>query len=129
MTDLKLSVEDKPGRATRVLAWLPRIAAALFFLSVGREKFAESGMWVEIFERIGFGQWFRYLTGSLQIGGAILLLIPRIGWIGAAILACTMVGATLAQILVFHSPAAIMPAALAGVMVVIALAIRSQETR
>ena len=26
---------------------------------------------------IGVGRWFLYLTGALEVGGAILLLIPR----------------------------------------------------
>ena len=32
---------------------------------------------VLIFNRIGFGQWFRYFTGTLQILGGALVLIPR----------------------------------------------------
>jgi putative oxidoreductase len=129
MTDLKLSVDDRPARATRILSWLPRIAAALFFFSIGRAKFASTGEWVAIFDRIGIGQWFRYATGALQVAGAVLMLVPRIGWLGAALLACTMLGATIVQIGVFHSPVAIMPAMLCGLLVVIALSIRGQGTR
>src|SRR4051812_1564569 len=129
MTDLKLEIDDRPSRATMVLAWLPRIAAALCFLSIGWDKFSPDGMWVRLFETIGIGQWFRYATGALQIAGAILLLVPRVGWIGGALLAGTMAGATLVQIVVFHSPTAIIPAILAGILTVIALAVRAQESR
>ena len=30
---------------------------------------------VEMFDKIGLGQWFRYLTGGLEVTGAILLLV------------------------------------------------------
>jgi hypothetical protein len=31
---------------------------------------------VDVFERVGFGQWFRYLIALLELGGAALLLWP-----------------------------------------------------
>lgn len=33
---------------------------------------------VELFNEIGLGQWFRYLTGGLEVVGAVALLIPRL---------------------------------------------------
>jgi hypothetical protein len=33
---------------------------------------------VRRFDQIGLGQWFRVFTGALQVGGALLLLIPRV---------------------------------------------------
>jgi hypothetical protein len=50
-------------------------------------------MWVRVFNRIGFGEWFRYVTGALQIVGGVLTLVPRVSLIGIGILACTMAGA------------------------------------
>ena len=32
----------------------------------------------------------------------MLLLVPRVAWIGAAILSCTMVGAILTQVFIIH---------------------------
>ena len=49
-------------------------------------------MMVETFEKVGVGQWFRYVTGAIEIGSAILLLIPRLAPVGAALLVCTMTG-------------------------------------
>ena len=31
---------------------------------------------VEMFDKIGVGQWFRYVTGLIEVGGAILMLVP-----------------------------------------------------
>jgi len=42
---------------------------------------------VGLFEAIGLGQWLRYLTGTLEVAGAILLLIPRMSGLGALMLA------------------------------------------
>lgn len=61
-------------------------------------------MMVQMFDAIGVGQWFRYVTGGLEVGSAILLLIPGLAGFGAVLLACTMVGAILTHLTVLHSP-------------------------
>ena len=47
----------------------------------------------EMFDAIGLGQWFRYVTGSVEVLGAVLLLIPRTSGLGALLLVGTMLGA------------------------------------
>ena len=56
-------------------------------------------MMVETFNKIGIGQWFRYVTGGIEVASAILLLIPRLTPVGAALLVCTMTGAVLSHLL------------------------------
>jgi putative oxidoreductase len=105
--ELKLLTEEKPHRLDAFIAWMPRVGVALFFAGyVGASKLSSDphGEWVRIFDRIGIGQWFRYFTGAVQIAGGILLLVPRTITLGAAMLACTMVGAMLVQIFVLHTP-------------------------
>ena len=46
-----------------------------------------------MFDKIGFGQWFRYVTGSLEVIGALLLLVPKTAAIGGWRLATVMIGA------------------------------------
>jgi uncharacterized membrane protein YphA (DoxX/SURF4 family) len=118
MSEFKLTSLDERRPAWQT--WLPRVAVAVIFLVVGKDKFAEQSQWVGIFERIGFGQWFRYLTGALQVGGALLVLIPRTFALGIVILACTMLGAMAAWILLLGAPSnAVFPGAiLAGLLVV-----------
>ena len=48
---------------------------------------------VAMFAKIGFGQWFRILTGSLEVAGAIGLFVPRFAVYAASLLAVVMVGA------------------------------------
>jgi hypothetical protein len=57
---------------------------------------------VDVFERVGFGQWFRYFTALLELGGAALLLWPSTTAFGALVLTIVSVGAFLAQLLVLH---------------------------
>ena len=58
--------------------WFLRIGIALVFLLFGLEKFsADPGSpWIRLFVQMGTGQWLRYFTGTVEVAGAILLLIP-----------------------------------------------------
>ena len=91
------------GRSDLLSKWLPRLGVAVPFLALGIAKFSEP-IWIQVFDRIGFGDWFRQLTGVLQILGALLVLIPRTFLVGIFILACTMVGAMLAWIVLLDAP-------------------------
>ena len=55
---------------------------------------------VEMFDKVGLGQWFRYVTGLLELAGAIGLLIPRYAFYAAVLLAIVMVGAVIAEVAV-----------------------------
>ncbi len=48
---------------------------------------------VATFAKIGLGQWFRILTGSLEVAGAIGLFVPRCAVYAASMLAVVMLGA------------------------------------
>ncbi len=118
MPELRLVAEETRGAGDVLAAWLPRVTVALIFLSVGWEKFGEHGPWIRIFARIGFGDWFRYLTGTMQVGGALLMFVPRLVRLGAAVLACTMIGAIVTNIFILNSGlSAIIPSALLAAIV------------
>jgi len=78
---------------------------AAFFLFAGGAKLGGLPATVEVFERVGFGQWFRYLIGFLEVGGAALLLWPTTVFYGALLLALVSVGAVWAQLFVLHEDA------------------------
>ena len=54
-------------------------ASMIVFVAVGALKFAAHSVYVRIFDEIGLGQSFRYLTGVMGVGGGVLLLIPAVG--------------------------------------------------
>ncbi|NOJ40084.1 DoxX family protein [Bradyrhizobium australiense] len=85
---------------THVGVWIVRGLLALVFLGAGGVKLFGLPMMLEEFHHIGLGQWFRYLTGSLEIIGAILLLLPRKAGLGALLLICIMIGAMITHLFV-----------------------------
>jgi putative oxidoreductase len=62
---------------------------------------------VQTFAAIGWGQWFRYLTGLIDLAGALLALVPRWTCYGALLLTCTV---GLATILSLTRPPDLWPA-------------------
>jgi uncharacterized membrane protein YphA (DoxX/SURF4 family) len=73
------------------IVWTVRILLALAFGAAGVAKLAGVPQMVQVFDAIGFGQWFRYLTAVVEIVGAVLLLVPAAGFFGGLLLAATMV--------------------------------------
>jgi uncharacterized membrane protein YphA (DoxX/SURF4 family) len=82
--------------------WLLKILLATLFLFTGGAKLAGLPTMVDVFERVGFGQWLRYFTALLELGGAALLLWPSTTIVGALLLMIVSVGAFLAQLLLLH---------------------------
>jgi putative oxidoreductase len=83
-----------------VALWVVRGLLALAFVAAGGAKLYGVPMLVEEFQHIGLGQWFRYVTGGLEIMGAILLLLPRKAALGALLLICIMIGAVITHLFV-----------------------------
>ena len=81
------------GKIMNVGLWILQIGAAGMFLMVGFFKLSGDPQMVGLFDAIGLGQWFRYVTGSLEVLGALLLLIPRLSGLGALLLMGVMLGA------------------------------------
>jgi uncharacterized membrane protein YphA (DoxX/SURF4 family) len=90
------------ARLKRIGFWLLKVLLAALFIFTGGAKLAGLPATVDVFERVGFGQWFRYLTALLELGGAALLLWPSTTAFGALLLTIVSVGAFLAQLLVLH---------------------------
>lgn len=89
-----------PATAWYVTLWVLQIAAAAMFLFSGGMKLAATPEMVQLFDEIGVGQWLRYLTGGLEVIGAVALLIPRFVAHGAVLLAAVMVGAVVTDLFV-----------------------------
>ena len=80
--------------------WALQTISAGMFLMAGTLKLSGNPMMVQMFGTIGVGQWFRYLTGGIEVIGAVLLLIPSLAAYGGAALAVTMVGAILTHLFI-----------------------------
>ncbi len=97
--------------------YLPLAAKALLtlaFVAAGAAKLIGAEMMVATFDAIGWGQWFRYVTGVIEVGAAILLWVPGRQAIGAALLVATMICAIGFHLLVLGPSA--LPAAVLGLL-------------
>lgn len=114
-----------PRRGVNIGLWVLQVLLAAFFVFASTPKLLGDPMAVQMFDQIGFGQWFRYLTGGVELLGAIGLLIPRLCGLAAFGLALVMVGAVLAEIFPLGAPAvALSPLVLCLVLLALAWARR-----
>ena len=90
---------DSATGKNRIAILVLRILLVLAFLTIGAGKLTASLGTVSWFAQLGWGQWFRYLTGLLDIAGALLLFVPRWTCYGALVLACTIGTATVLNVL------------------------------
>jgi putative oxidoreductase len=96
-----------PVRGRPIVLWILSGFAALLFIGVGGAKLAGAAVMVELFAKVGLGQWFRYFTGLLEVAAGIGLLLSRFAFYAALVLAVVMVGAFIAHVTVLGtSPAA-----------------------
>ena len=94
----------------RFIRAAPRLVLGLAFIAIGLSKFDPHTTWVRVFHDLGSGDWFRYLAGTMEAGGGLLVLFRRTVIIGAASIACTMAGAVVADLFFLHfGIAAIIP--------------------
>ena len=114
---------SRPSR--RIGAWtLQGIIAAAFF-AAGAAKLAGVPFMVDLFAQIGLGQWFRVVTGVVEVVGAVALLFPGLAPIGALWLGGTMVGAVATHLFVLHTSP--VPAIVLGVLNALVVYLRRDE--
>ena len=95
-------VMPRPGKLGRIALWAAKIALVLIFAATGTSKILGVQQLVDGFVQIGLGPWFRYFTGAIEIGGALLLLWPLTSGLGALILLGVSVGAFFVQLFIMH---------------------------
>ena len=88
-----------PANTHRRIVWTLRVLLAMAFGAAGAAKLAGAAPMVQIFDLIGIGQWFRVVTGIVEVGGAVLLLVPAAGFFGGLLLCVTMVFAVATHLL------------------------------
>ena len=96
-------------RSTAVtgVLWTLQILSAAMFLFAGGLKLVGAPLMVQEFGVIGLGQWFRYVTGTIEVVSAVLLLIPSLAAYGAAALVVTMIGAIFTHLFIIGGSPAI----------------------
>ncbi|SDD07089.1 DoxX family protein [Glycomyces harbinensis] len=95
----------RPGRALNVTLWVLQILLAIFIIAasaapklIGHESAAEG------FDLIGWGDWFMYAIGAVELAGGVGLLVPRLAGPAAIGLSLLMVGAAIFNATVLDYP-------------------------
>ncbi|MEU4743338.1 DoxX family protein [Actinosynnema sp. NPDC023658] len=106
-----------------VVLWVVQVLPAAYFAYSGVSLLGDD--FVGKFDRIGLGQWLRYVTGVLELAGALGLLVPRLCGLAAVGLVGVMTGAVATELLILGDPdGAVLPAVLLVVAAVVAWARR-----
>jgi putative oxidoreductase len=90
------------GRPLDILLWGVQAFLALVFVSASLAKLTGNPEMVALFTAVGSEQWLRYVTGILELTGAVLIMVPKTKRMGAALLATIMLGALTAHLFILH---------------------------
>ena len=90
-------------KGANIALWVLQALLALAFVGAASGKLLGKPEMVALFEAVGVGQWFRYVTGVLELAGALLIVVPRTKFFGAALLSVVMVGAVLTHLFILHN--------------------------
>jgi len=94
------TVHADRSRIGLIALWAAQLALAGMFLLAGGSKLGGAPAMIALFDAVGVGQWFRYVTGLIEVGSAVTLLVPSVAPFGAMALAATMAGAILTHLFI-----------------------------
>ncbi len=117
----------KMTRLKKAVTWSLQIVLAMIFLTVGMAKISGVQSSVDLFEKIGFGQWLRYLVGMVEVGSSVLLLFGPYASVGAGLLLIVMAGAVMSHLWIIGGSVA--PALGLGLIAGAVLYLRRQVRR
>jgi putative oxidoreductase len=99
MSTIAVEGGAKPvSKGLNIVLWVLQVLVGLAIIGGGAAKLAGAETMVKNFEAVGLGQWFRYLTGGWEVLAGVLLLVPKLSGLGAALLVPVMAGAVLAHL-------------------------------
>ncbi len=88
------------SKTENIIAWICRIAAAVILLQTLFFKFTAAPESVYIFTKVGLEPWGRIGSGVVELIAAVLLFVPRLTWLGAAIAIGVIGGAIMSHLTV-----------------------------
>lgn len=107
---------NAPSKGKVIATWILSALVALAMIGAGAMKLP--GKMVENFIQLGFPGWFSYVAGVIEVLAGVLILIPRVAVIGAALTAITMLVAV-GSLLRVGMASQIAPALILGVMAMV----------
>jgi len=107
------------ARVALVALWITQVAVAGMFVFVGSLKLTGAPELVALFDAIGVGQWFRYVTGSIEVVSGLALLLPSLAPFGPLLLVPTMVGAIITHLFIVGGSAVPATVLLIGLLAIV----------
>jgi uncharacterized membrane protein YphA (DoxX/SURF4 family) len=95
-----------------LVGWLLSLFLAYEFGRSAYGNLTAQPRMVESFHTFGYPLWFMTFTGAVELLAVVLVLIPRVAVVGAAILICVMIGALYSHLAHGQSEAIRLPAIL-----------------
>jgi uncharacterized membrane protein YphA (DoxX/SURF4 family) len=93
----------------KVLGWVILAITSLFFIMSGIQKLLGAEQMVILFRDLGYPVWFRFAVGTIEVIGAVLLLIPRTSLYSASGLCVLMAGAVISELQLGHASRVVLP--------------------
>jgi uncharacterized membrane protein len=91
-----VAANDGRGRGLNITLWtLQGLLGAFFIVASAAPKLVGAEAAAVGFDLIGWGDWFMYLIGALELLGGVGLLIPRVSGLAAIGLGLLMIGAAI----------------------------------
>ena len=97
-----MTLVEPRTRPRTIALWALRILVGGMFLLSGIMNLTGQPMMVDTFDKVGLGQWFRIVTGLLEVVGGAAVLVPSVSVLGALLLLAVDAGAFVAQVTVLH---------------------------
>ena len=92
-------MSERRVRWLTVVLWLCTAICALGIGVAGVTKFPVPNRWQPLYLAWGYPAWLIPATGLVEVGGAVLLFIPRLALGGAGLLLVVMTGALITLLL------------------------------
>ena len=119
------SITSTSAPRRRIGTWVLQGIVATAFFAAGAAKLAGAAYMVQLFDQIGLGQGFRYVTGLVEVAGAVALIAPGLATFGGLWLGGTMFFAVLTHVFVLHTSP--VPAIVLGVLNALIVYLRHDE--
>ena len=116
-------------RGVNLALWALQVMMAAVFLMAALPKLTADPQAVAGFTAIGLGETGMYVIGSLEIAGAIALLIPLLCGLAGLAFVGLMTGAVLSTLLVFGPELVVMPAIVLVLVAIIAWGRRGRSAQ
>lgn len=117
------AIRTSRRRASTVALWVVQVGLAAQIAAGGVLKVVGDPAMVAMFDDIGAGQWLRVAVGTIEVAGAVGLIVPRLAGLAAFGLVALLLGAAATNMAALGTSPAL-PLAFAGLAASIAVARR-----